>query len=374
MQQNSSYAKNLAALEAETRLYETSAKRGAATVVTLPVVFHVVYNTSVQNISDAKIREQLDILNKDFRRLNWGVYHIPPVWQSLVADCEINFCLAQSDPDNLLTDGITRTQTGITSFGFDDKVKSSSQGGKDAWNVQKYINIWICPLASNVLGYTPYPGGDPSKEGVVLDYRVIGSGGPVMGADSGHTATHEMGHFFNLRHIWGDDMGCDSSDFVSDTPNQGGSSTGCPSFPQIDACTNSSPGTMFINFMDYSDDLCLKMFTTGQKTRMQAMLDPVTGYRKSLLTSNGCDFPVGLNETAKSRSRRIFYSAQPGVYQIYPVQDLLRVKCFDLLGRETETQPDANGTIDLSDRAPGIYIIQCLNASDELLYTGRVFR
>jgi hypothetical protein len=374
LKQQPDYAANLKAIEIAAEVEQQLQSRNRLAQVTLPVVFHVVYNSAAQNVSDAKINEQLDILNKDFRKLNFGIFSVPQVWQGIAADCEINFCLAKRDPNGVSSTGITRSQTAITAFGLDDKVKKTSLGGTDIWDPTKYINIWVCPLASNVLGYTPYPGGNPQLDGVVLDYRVIGKSGPIAGADSGHTATHEMGHYFNLRHIWADDAGCDSSDYVADTPNQGGSTFGCPTFPKTDACSPNAPGIMFMNFMDYSDDACLAMFTQGQKARMQAMLDPLVGARKSLLTSNGCEEVVGLNSFSL-QEMQLFYTETPGIYRVGNTQQVTHIKLFDLLGRDLQPTFDiASKTIDISVLPIGIYVLRFYNERAELISVQKIIR
>ena len=374
--QDKNLAIKLQEIEKQNSLYEANTlhKTQHATV-TIPVVFHVVYNTSAQNISDAKLLEQLDVLNEDFRKMNSSASSIPFVWQGVAADCEINFCLAKRDPNAMATNGITRTQSNITVFGFDDKVKSTALGGRDAWDTKKYINIWVCDLGSALYGYTPFPGGDVLKDGIVLNYKVTGRPGLIPGADLGHTGTHEMGHFFNLIHIWGDDVGCDNSDNVSDTPNQGNSTGGCPTFPQTDACSPNAPGKMFMNFMDYTDDACMSLFTNGQKTRMWAMLDPVTGSRKDLNTSDGCNAPVGINEMGKAENRSINYLEKPGHYLISGIQDTDRLVCYNLCGQTVSfVYNKFTGQLDLSQLSKGLYIINLFDKENNINFIGKVLR
>jgi len=253
-------------------------------VINIPVVFHIVYNTTSQNISDAQIQSQLDVLNKDFRKLNSDWSNTPSTFTSTVADCEINFCLATTSPTGATTTGIVRKSTSVTSFSDNDGVKYTSQGGSDAWNTTKYLNIWVCNLGGGLLGYAQFPGGPVATDGVVINYTAFGSIGTAQAPyNKGRTATHEVGHWLNLRHIWGDAT-C-GSDLVSDTPTHNSSNGGCPSHPKSNSCGTSAE--MFMNYMDYTDDACMYMFTTGQKSRMQALF--VTGgARASLKTSNGC--------------------------------------------------------------------------------------
>ncbi|TAE48212.1 MAG: T9SS C-terminal target domain-containing protein [Bacteroidetes bacterium] len=255
-------------------------------VVTIPVVVHVVYNTAAENISDAQILSQITVLNADFRRLNSDANN---TW-SQAADAEIEFCLASVDPNGNATTGITRTSSTRTSFSYtSDNVKFNSTGGKDAWPRDSYLNLWVCDLGSGLLGYAQFPGGAANTDGVVCDYAYFGTVGVATAPfNLGRTATHEVGHWLNLYHIWGDDgTSCTAgSDQVADTPNQADENYGCPS-GSIVSCSNGPAGDMYQNYMDYTDDACMNLFTAGQKTRMQAVLAP-GGARASLLNSAGC--------------------------------------------------------------------------------------
>ncbi len=253
-------------------------------VINIPVVVHVVYNTSSQNISDAQILSQIDILNKDFRKLNSDWSNTPSIFQASVADCEINFCLASVTPTGAATNGIIRKSTTVSSFSSNDAVKYSAQGGSDAWNTTKYLNLWVCNLTGGLLGYAQFPGGAAATDGVVVNYTAFGNTGTAQAPyNKGRTATHEVGHWLNLRHIWGD-ANC-GSDLVNDTPTHQTSNAGCPSYPKSNSCGTSAEMTM--NYMDYTDDACMYMFTNGQKARMQALF-AAGGFRESLKSSNGC--------------------------------------------------------------------------------------
>lgn len=258
-------------------------KKGRAVTgtVTIPVVVHIVYNTSAENISDAQIMSQMTILNEDFRRTNSDADN---VW-SQAADSEIEFCLATRDPNGNATTGITRTYTTRSSFSSNDAVKFDSNGGKDAWPASDYLNVWVCDL-NGLLGYAQFPGGSASTDGVVCDYAAFGNTGSAAAPfDLGRTATHEVGHWLNLRHIWGDG-GCSVDDFVSDTPVSDASNGGC-------AIGHVSCGTtdMVQNYMDYSDDACMNLFTQGQKDRMRVLFES-GGARSSLLNSIACQPPA----------------------------------------------------------------------------------
>lgn len=271
-------------------------------VVTIPVVVHVVYNTTTQNISQAQIQSQIDILNKDFRKLNADTSSIPTAFKSVAADCEVQFCLAQRDPSGNATTGITRTQTSVTSFIDDDKVKYASSGGHDIWDRNKYLNLWVCNLGNGLLGYAQFPGGTAATDGVVIGYTCFGSTGTAASPyNKGRTATHEIGHWLNLYHTFqGGCAGTTNSncstagDRVCDTPPTSTANYGCPSTQNT--CTETSPfpspytsnqNDMTMNYMDYVDDACMYLFTTGQKARMQALF-ATGGSRVSLVTSDGC--------------------------------------------------------------------------------------
>lgn len=262
-------------------------------VYTIPVVFHVVYNTTAENISDAQIQSQLTALNRDFRKLNTDASTIPSAFSALAADVEIEFCLAQRDPSNNITTGITRTFTNQTSFGVSGGITYSSQGGKDIWDRSKYLNIYICDLSPAGLGgYAQLPGGPAATDAVVIDYSVLGTtGGVSYPYNQGRTTVHEVGHWFNLLHIWGD-SNC-GNDLVSDTPTQQTNNTACPNFPHI-SCSNGPNGDMFMSHMDYTYDICRKMFSVGQKNRMRAVLAS-GGARAGLLNSLGCVSPISAN-------------------------------------------------------------------------------
>jgi hypothetical protein len=242
----------------------------------IPVVVHVIYNNLTQNISDAQINSQIEVLNKDFRKLNSDIVNVPPLFENSVADCFLEFKLATYDPDGFTTNGITRTQTDTIGFSYyDDFMKYTSSGGKDPWDTKRFLNIWVCDLSGGILGYATFPGTSPENlDGVVIDYENFGTIGTAQAPyNLGRTATHEIGHWLNLKHIWGDDQydtdKCAGDDDVYDTPNQEIMNYNCPTFPSP-SCGNESD--MFMNYMDYVDDACMYMFTQGQKGRMQSTI------------------------------------------------------------------------------------------------------
>ncbi|OWY19193.1 T9SS C-terminal target domain-containing protein [Sphingobacteriales bacterium UPWRP_1] len=272
------------------------------TIVTIPVVVHVLYNAGVPetNISEAKILSQLEVLNADYRRLNSDAVNTPSVFLPVAADAEIEFCLAQRAPDGFPTTGITRTATVKTSFTTSaDDAKFDNTGGHNAWPSDTYLNMWVVPSINggNVLGYAQFPGQDPATDGVVIAYNCFGTIPPyITPYIYGRTTIHEVGHWLNLRHVWGDGD-CSVDDFVNDTPRSDGPNYGCPT---TNSCSNESPdyNDMKENYMDYSNDGCMNLFTLGQKQRMWALFEP-GGARYAITQSNGC-VPVELGASDAS--------------------------------------------------------------------------
>lgn len=288
---------------------------GFRAVVTIPVVFHIIHNGdavgSNENISDALILAQLQQLNDDFRKMNTDAGLVPSIFQGVHADTEIQFCLAQRKPDGTATNGINRVQ-------FSQATWTSSQVNSTVkpatiWDRNQYLNVWSVAFgggSSGLLGYAQFPGGAASTDGTVVAYYSVGSLSMVNPGSStfgkGRTLTHEVGHWLNLRHIWGDAT-C-GNDLVADTPVHNTSNGGCPNYPHLSTCTGT-PIEMTMNYMDYTYDACMYMFSLGQKARMQAVFAS-GGPRFSITTSNGCvppetatcGTPAGLNATGITTS------------------------------------------------------------------------
>jgi hypothetical protein len=269
-----SYRKNQERIEEGIRrsIRSGQAERLARKLLTIEVVVHVVYKLPPENISDAQVKGQIAVLNKDFRATNPDKSKTPPVWKGLVADAKLKFALAKKDPTGKATTGITRTKTMRDSFGTGNDVKKKAKGGADAWPTDRYLNIWVCNLADQLLGYAQFPGGPAATDGVVILYSAFGTTGAAAPPfNLGRTATHEVGHWLNLRHIWGDRNDCGGTDHAADTPNQQLPNTGKPAFPHV-TCNNGPNGDMFMNYMDYVDDAAMFMFTPAQVVRMNATL------------------------------------------------------------------------------------------------------
>ena len=261
-------------LQAEAFLMSGRAAKSIASgeVRTLPVVVHVVYKTAAENISDAQILSQMEALNRDFGAANPDKSATPAPWMGLIIDSNIRFALAAKNPNGRKTNGITRTKTKSASFGTNDDVKARVTGGVNAWPTDKYLNLWVCSLGDGLLGYAQFPGGPAATDGVVILNTAFGTvGTAAVPFNLGRTAVHEVGHWLNLNHIWGDSNDCSGDDHISDTPKAKLPNFGKPAFPHV-TCGNGPNGDMFVNYMDYVDDAAMVMFTHGQVARMHATI------------------------------------------------------------------------------------------------------
>ena len=252
-----------ARLEQQTARRRSEVAAAVPKLVTVKVVVNVVYRTDAQNVSNAQVKSQISVLNRDFAARNTDKMKVPEVWNGLVTDTRLRFKLAS----------VNRKRTTRASFDTDDSVKRASSGGIAPFKPASHLNLWVCALAGGVLGYAQFPGGPASTDGVVIDYRAFGTRGSAQAPfNLGRTATHEVGHYFNLRHIWGDTEDCTGSDFVADTPNAAGPNYGSPRFPSV-SCSNGPNGDMFMNYMDYVDDAAMFLFTAQQVVRIRTALD-----------------------------------------------------------------------------------------------------
>lgn len=234
----------------------------------IPVVVNVLYRTAAENISLAQIQSQIDVLNKDFNALNSDYNQVPALFSGVKANVGISFVLDQ----------VIRKSTTKTSWGTRDAMKKSGGGGIAPTSPTTKLNLWACTIGGGILGYAQFPGGSSSTDGVVIDSRYFGlSGSANAPYNLGRTATHEVGHWMNLRHIWGDAT-C-GNDLVSDTPVHNTANYGVPAYPHYSTCPGA-PVEMTMNYMDYTDDNAMYMFSLGQKSRMDAIF-AVGGSRAS---------------------------------------------------------------------------------------------
>jgi hypothetical protein len=237
-------------------------------VMEIPVVVNVLYRTSAENISLSQIQSQIDVLNKDFNALNSDYNTANNPYSSVRANVGIKFVLDQ----------VIRKSTTKSSWGTNDAMKKTAGGGMAAVSPTTKLNLWVCTIGGGILGYAQFPGGSSSTDGVVIDSKYLGtSGTATYPFNLGRTATHEVGHWMNLRHIWGDTT-C-GNDQVSDTPVHNTANYGVPAVGHRSTCSGA-PLEMYMNYMDYTDDRGMYMFSNGQKTRMNAVF-AVGGSRAS---------------------------------------------------------------------------------------------
>jgi len=276
--QNPELKKRYEAIEASTEEFVKNKALGkvlADGTVEIPVIVNVIYNTTAENVSDARIAEQIDVLNKDFTATNTDINKIPTEFQSVGAgDTKVKFILVNT----------IRKKTNAKSWRTNDDMKKASSGGIDATNPTNYLNVWVVGKMTSqgrtILGYATFPETSGLwNDGVVIAAPYFGKTGASSPFNLGRTATHEVGHYLNLRHIWGDAT-C-GNDFVSDTPTQTTSNGGSPSYPLYNTCNGVQRSVMFMNYMDYVNDSAMYMFSAGQKTRMQAIVAS-TGPRSGL--------------------------------------------------------------------------------------------
>lgn len=362
------------------------AQKGGGLVI--PVVVHVLYNPSVpeQNIPDSVIHSQIDVLNEDFQRLNANAVNTRPEFDSIAVDLNISFCLASSDPQGGSTTGINRVSTtaDFAFTAFSNNVKRTIDGGQDPWDPAHYLNIWVCDMSflgqPLVLGYAQFPlssqesidlGAVVDNDGVVIQYQYFGrTNDPnTFPNNLGRTTTHEVGHWLGLRHIWGDGD-CSQDDMVEDTPSSSSQSQFDCNFSK-NSCNDSAdpywngndPHDMVENYMDYSADECMNMFSAGQSTRIWAFLN-TDSLRNSLFTSGGCMPATGVHNGALSEHAfHVYPNPSSGYFRVEWPDNLgsLQIQIVDQVGRIVQNIiPAVNDTqlvLDLDKTSPGVYFV-----------------
>jgi hypothetical protein len=344
-------------------------------ILTIPVVVHVIHQGepigSGRNLSDERIFSQIRILNEDFRRKpGTPGFNTHPAG----ADTRIEFKLAQRTPDGQPTNGIVRIQGPQPTYSLADNnlLKNLS-----IWSADDYLNIWVCDLVGNFLGYAQFPTPFDSlpysgqyenilPDGVVIDYQVFGDvpqgeSGSFGRYNKGRTATHEIGHFLGLIHLWGDvQSGC-GDDFCPDTPLQNNWTSGCPQ----NRVSCGGPN-MFRNYLDYTNDSCMNIFTNDQMNRMRVVLRN-SPRRKSLTTSLGAEPPVSVKPRLSSNDIKIFPNPSDGRIQIEDAKGSLReIVVTDPAGKVLyQKYIDENLsntiTVNLQSLPKGIYFLVCLS-------------
>ncbi|TVT38465.1 zinc metalloprotease [Hymenobacter setariae] len=313
-----------------TKTRPTTGLRTTATTYTLPIIVHVINNGEPvgvgSNISQAQVQSQLDVLNEDYRNRNTDGTLVPSAFQPLRSDMQVQFVPASIDPDgNVMAepgiDRVDRNAKGWTAPPYGSSTSLSYIEGtikpSTYWDPNRYLNIWVLNLGGGLLGYAQFPdntaglgglsalGGSAATDGVVILYAAFGRVGTLTAPyNKGRTLTHELGHWFGLRHIWGDDERltntCSGSDYADDTPNQAVQNYGCPTYPHV-TCANDPNGDMFMDYMDYVDDACMQMFSASQKDRLQAIMAAGTP-RRSILASSTVACPNGVVSATATNS------------------------------------------------------------------------
>lgn len=337
-----------------------SFKTNADGNLVIPVVIHIVYASNGQNLPESRINSQMQTLNDDYNMLNEDLDLVPAEFQSVIGNVGIEFCLAKTDPNGNATNGVIRKETTVDGFSIGaDDIKHNSQGGSDAWDTDRYLNIWVGEINSSLLGYATPPGAaSPDEDGVVINWTNFGDTNSSQ-YNRGRTATHEVGHYFNLGHIWGDGP-CFADDDVDDTPTQGQEYYNKPDYPQT-SCNSSD---MFMNFMDYVDDEAMHMFTEGQKVRMLAALN---GQRSKLLDNNLalCTFPLDVDENNFVSQFELYPNPNAGTLNIrYEATNTQELEFYmtDLLGKKvyTETVTEFEGSyekqLNIQHLPKGVYV------------------
>jgi hypothetical protein len=362
--------------QAPYHLYSASGSETGYPIIKIPVVVHIVYKTPSQNISDSQIISQIDALNRDYRRRNADSVNTPARFKSVASDTRIEFELATADPTGRVTNGIVHKQTKVEGWSMDDKIKYSKNGGDDVWDSRYYLNIWVGDL-HGALGYSTFPGSDPDKDGVVIDLSVFGTFNVNHRYNMGRTAVHEIGHWLSLKHIWGDTYCGD--DLVDDTPKQGNFTPGCPGAAFRSSCDNGTLGDMYMNYMDFTDDACMNLFTEGQRERMVSLFQS-GGPRETILSSRGLDKPwvfTPLPETQKEQDNETITSsifpnpASGSITLNLPSEEgwvgkYLRVA--DMSGNAIITLliSSKNQKINIESLKPGVYFIYTYNGSNQV--------
>ena len=336
--------------EMETILAQSPAQHiESRSEIIVPVVVHIVWRTPEENLPDAQVWAQIEILNRDFNAENLDIQKVPAEFAPFVSRSGIRFCLASKDPWGNPASGIIRVKTNVDLIGTEEDLYYTQRGGSDAWDTDKYFNIWVARTSDLISGFGTFPQQvSPERQGIVVHPRFFGPNNSRI-YQLGRVAVHEAGHFFGLHHIWHNNASCSVDDGIEDTPLQQRSYSGCPAHPQI-SCGSAD---MFMNFMDYVNDDCMHFFTVGQMNRMRAVLQL---FRPGLLQSTApCAarppvhaFMAYPNPTAGSITIRWPASAQQ--------YDNIRV--YNTLGQlvYTTNQPIFDGiSVDLSSLGTGIY-------------------
>lgn len=335
------------------------------TSIKIPVVIHVLYHLPQENISENQILNMMNSLNRDFAKKNFDTLNTPANFKPYASDLGFEFKLATMDPRAIGTTGIVRKYTPVKYWLSDDRMKFNAAYGDDAWDTKSYLNIWICNM-QDVLGYSTFPGIDALKDGIVISVdNFYNTRGTTPGKNDCRTIVHEVGHWLNLKHLWGD--GFCGDDGVADTPQQSTYTPGCPSGNRISCNNAQSGGDMYMNYMDFTDDVCMNMFTKGQKDRARALF-LTGGPRNSILNSKGLNISQVQAAPAPDfypewMYARVYPNPATTILNIYFEFDERwignEIKVLDMTGREVLRKVISNKIqhIDISRLNAGVYFL-----------------
>ena len=339
--------------------------RLSQTVITIPCVIFNVYHNNFDSLSQAQLESQIDVLNNDFNATNTDRLPSSHPYFSKIGNAQIIFCIAEIDPNGNRTSGIIRNKT-TNNFTNASDIKYTNKNGIDGWPADEYLNIWVSNIAqSQFLGQADFPGIFPvgsRHDGLIVQYNAYGNIGTLLAKyDKGRTATHEIGHWLNLQHIWGDATCGD--DEIDDTPTQATSNYDCPTFPHI-SCSNGPNGDLYMNYMDYTDDACMSMFTNGQAQRMLAVLSTS---RSSIVTSNKCSGTTSFLQQ-KVENIKIYPNPIQNYVNIAGIPSTkfptIVIDILNILGEKVYSISMAytsNIQIEMPDVAAGTYIMNIYN-------------
>lgn len=351
---------------------------GEGNVITLPVVVHVIHDGDEEGVSEnipyERILSQITVLNQDFGRMEGTPGHVEG---NAGVDTGIRFCLAQQDPDGNPTNGIDRQNLGVANWNSMEVVDTDMKGAT-MWDPERYINIWVCRFGggmAQVGGYAYFPEGsgldglelgesNAEIDGIVMSFKAFGSSDIFPAttyfpeADKGRSLSHEMGHFFGLRHIWGDENSCDATDYCDDTPPVTGVHFLCEA---ADTCPDDEFADMIENHMDYTPDVCKSIFTNGQKERMWAVLENAPR-RIALTQSDACEAPsAGTEDHGLQYGLKLYPNPASDTVHLTASVPLegYSYEIYDVLGSRVDTgRLDAGAAVNVARLGNGVYMVR----------------
>ena len=351
-------------IERDIQNYLKMPKQKSGHQITIPVVFHIVYNDDVENIPDSVIYQQLEVLNESFNVRNTDTVILTDTLKKWVGNFEINFELAYTDPYGLPTGGITRTHTPMSAFSYYGNLVKLDDYGKEPWPTDRYLNIWVCDLYNYLLGYAQFPGGPKETDGVVLDWQTVGNQSyqwsytdPAFSSwVGGRVAVHEIGHWLNLFHPWGNDGQC-TEDHIPETGSQDGPiypSAECPD--TLFSTCNPSERVFVKHYMDYGGHNCLVCFTKNQVLRGLASLNT---YRTEMVENYQPKPTISQFEETKINPTH----TQGRIYiELPPYEGTVLISVYDITGKVVYTsRTDRRFNELFLQTSNGMYIVNIIH-------------